>query len=402
MWQDAKNVYHLGKALVANAWFGIPSKSLKVIGVTGTDGKTTTCSAIYQVLKAAGKKVSVVTTVYADVAGKIYDTGFHVTTPDSFDIQHFLRLSADNTDEYFVLETTSHGLHQNRLFGIDFYAGVITNITHEHLDYHKTYENYVAAKLRLLDNATYKFVNFEDKSYSYIEKKQYENITSYGLSKGDVHFDISKKLGTKIPYFNKYNFLAVYALAKHCGIEEKRIFSALSNFQSPPGRMQVVMTSPYTIINDFAHTPGGFESLYKTILELYKRKDSRIIHVFGSAAQRDTTKRPIMGKIASEHADYIVLTEEDYRTEDPEKIANEIAEGFIESFARVNSDTFGATSKQYIIETNREKAIHKAIEIAKTGDIILTTGKGHEKSLCRGTVEHDWDEVKVIKEGVKS
>ena len=168
--QQIKNKFHLLKAIAANIWYGFPSKRLTVIGITGTDGKTTTSSLIYHILKSNNKKVSLVSTVSANIGTKAYDTGFHVTTPSAFMIQGFLKQAADSGDKYFVLETTSHSLDQYRVYGTDYKIGILTNITHEHLQYHKTYEKYVLAKVKLLEWSKLRLINRDDKSYEYLQK----------------------------------------------------------------------------------------------------------------------------------------------------------------------------------------------------------------------------------------
>lgn len=188
--QKIKNIYHFFRAVLINFIFGFPSNKLKVIGVTGTDGKTTTTHLIYHILKKAGYKVSMISTVYAKIADQEFDTGFHVTTPDALTIGKYLKMAADHRDDYFVLETTSHRLDQNQLTGVRFEAGVITNITHEHLDYHKTYENYVNAKVKLLKNSRLKITNRDDGSYDSISK--IPGLKTYGIrNKSDYMYDFT-------------------------------------------------------------------------------------------------------------------------------------------------------------------------------------------------------------------
>lgn len=385
MIRTLKNIYHKWVARLANLVYGYPSKNIQVIGVTGTDGKTTTSFLLYHILKSAGKKVSLVSTVYAKVGDTEYDTGFHVSTPHSFVVQRFLRKSVENGDEYFIMETTSHALDQNRVYGVHYNLAILTNITHEHLDYHKTYENYVHAKLKLLDQAAIRVVNAEDQSFSYVKKRGYDNLITYGLKEGTVAFDISKKIGMELPRFNKYNYLAAYAAARELGIEEDTIYSALKNFQLPSGRMQVVAEKPVLAIVDFAHTPHSLQEALEATRTLYGKK-GRLIHVFGCAAKRDEQKRPVMGEISGRLADYTIITEEDYRTEDPQKIADEILAGLLP----VRKDN-------YDVIHDRGEALKRAFEISKPGDIIIATGKGHEGSLCRGTVEYPWNEAEAMK-----
>lgn len=399
--QPIKNVFHFGKAVLANIWYGNPSKRLTVIGITGTDGKTTTSSLIYHILKTNKKKVSLVSTVSAHIGSKAYDTGFHVTTPSPFMIQGFLKQAADNGDEYFVLETTSHSLDQYRVYGTQYKIGLITNITHEHLQYHKTYENYVRAKAKLIQWSKLGIINRDDRSYEVLQKLFKLDCKTYGLKNpSDYNLDMEKKTGLKLAEFNKYNYLGAYAVCKELGLGDKEIFSAMQTYALPPGRMEVVYTGKFTVINDFAHTPNALHEALKALRTEYK--SSKIIHVFGAAAFRDDTKRPLMGDESASHADTSIITEEDYRTEDPHNIAKQIGVGFHKNnFKEVDSELYQATPKTYTSIVNRKEAIEKAISIAKKGDVIVLTGKGHEQSLCRGTKEFPWDDNQAIRQTLR-
>ena len=297
--QKIKNIYHLLKAILANIWYGFPSHKLKVIGVTGTDGKTTTTHLIAHILKTAGKKVSFVSSVYASIGGKESDIGFHVTTPSSFSLQKLLKLSADNRDKYFVLETTSHAIDQNRIWGINYEVGVITNITHEHLDYHKTYEEYIKTKLKLLKIAKVGIVNKDDDSYRYIKDQKFNIKDAYQKS----------KIVDKVPNltdYNQYNFSAAYSVCKYLGLTDKQILEAMKTFQLPKGRLDLAYDKDFKVIIDFAHTPNGFLQLLPAIRKLYLKKGGRLIHVFGSAGLRDLTKRPLMGEASAKFSDAIL------------------------------------------------------------------------------------------------
>lgn len=402
MIRTLKNLYHLIVAIIANLWYGFPSREITVIGVTGTDGKTTTTSLIFHILQQAGKKVSMVSTVYAKVGGKEYDTGFHVSTPHSFTVQRFLRESVRNGDEFFIMESTSHALDQNRVWGVRFKVGVLTNITHEHLDYHGNYDNYVKAKTKLLRAAETVIVNADDGSYSRVQKILDGNVLSYGLQHGEIKMDISEKLHVKLPEFNKYNFLAAYCACREAGIEDNIIFEAMKTFPLPPGRMEVIQEHPFTVIVDFAHTPNSTKVALNAVHDTYLPKNGRLIHIFGCAAKRDEAKRPLMGEESGKRADLVILTEEDYRDEDPVAISEAIAVGLQKvRFKYCEPDDFGIRDKYYTILTNRKEAIEKAIAIAKPGDVIIATGKGHEKSLCRGNTEYPWDEQKAFRDALR-
>ncbi len=398
MWQDIKNVYHLIRGIIANSVYNYPSRKLKVIGITGTDGKTTTSALVYHILKSAGLKVSVITTVYAQIGDEVHDTGLHVTTPTSFTNQKMLKKAVDHGDEYFVLETTSHSLDQYRVWGIDFEIGIITNVSHEHLDYHKTYENYVKTKAILLQNSKYKIVNIDDQSFPLLTKYIPDKYFTYGLhKKADYNFDLSQKLKIKLADFNKYNYLAAYAACKILGVSDEKIFAAMKTYNLPPGRMETVYDKKFKVIVDFAHTPKAIDEALKSIKVHTK---GRIIHVFGSAAQRDESKRPFMGESSGKYSDVTILTEEDCRNEDPVKIAKEIAAGLEkEDFKFTEPEDLGSKTRRYTILANRGDAIKKALQIVREGDVIVLTGKGHEKSLCRGNKEYPWsDREEVLKE----
>lgn len=382
--------------MVANAWYGSPSRKLTVIGVTGTDGKTTTSHLICHILKTAGKKVSLISSVYAKIGGKEYDTGLHTTTPDAFQVQKLIADAVSHGDEYLVLEVTSHALDQNRVFGIHFTAGVLTNITREHLDYHKTYEAYARAKAKLFLNSEKIIINADDDSFpilsDYLNSFK-KSFYTYGFSKkADFKKHIGKEIGINLPKFNEYNFLAAYSVGELLRIPEKTRLQAMRTFQLPTGRIDTVYENSFKIIVDFAHTPNAIDNILSYIRQL-NGQHGRIIHVFGSAGLRDATKRPLMGEMSGKWADAVIITEEDYRTEDPEKIARQIAEGLEKNNFTYAKDFTGA-KKTYTVIIDRKSAIEKAIAIAQKGDVIILTGKGHEQSLCRGTIEYPWDDRK--------
>ncbi|MFA6017505.1 MAG: Mur ligase family protein [Patescibacteria group bacterium] len=361
--QKLKNTYHLLQAIVANLWYGFPSRKLKVIGITGTDGKTTTTHLIVHILKFAGKKVSFVSSVFASIGGKESDIGFHVTTPSSFALQKLLKQSVDNGDEYFVLETTSHALDQNRVWGINYEIGLITNITHEHLDYHKNFKDYEKTKLKLL------------------------KISKFAIKNGNNIENIVKNI-PDLTTFNQYNYSSAYAVCKQLGLSDETILKAMKTFHLPKGRLDLVYDKKFKIIIDFAHTPNALLQLLPAVRKLYLKGKGRLIHVFGSAGLRDFTKRPLMGEASDKFSDVIFITEEDYRIEDPKEISQQIASGI--------------KNKDYLIVLDRQDAINKAIKFAKVGDVVVLTGKAHEKSLCRGKTEYEWDEYEAVEKALKT
>lgn len=398
--QPLINIYHFIKANLATLYFGHPSKKLKVIGVTGTDGKTTTTFLIYHILKTAGKKVSMITSIYAKIGGREYDTGLHTTTPDAILIQRLLKKALDAGDEYFVLETTSHALDQNRVSGVIFEVGVITNITSEHLDYHKSKEKYIYAKAKLLRQSKEGLINRDDGSYEVLHSLLFNKtkIFTYSLkAKADYTNNLKKNLNLPIADFNNYNYLAAYSVADRLEIDKRKIEEAVKTYRLPKGRLEVVYDKDFKVIIDFAHTENSVRQALKSIKN--QMKGGRLIHVFGAAGLRDHVKRPAMGEASAESSDVVILTEEDYRTEDPVKIAEEIAAGLVNrGFGYVYPEKLDGTKKRYSVIVERDKAIKKAIEIAKKDDVIVLTGKSHEQSLARGNKEYPWDEKKILLE----
>jgi len=390
MWQKLKNVYHLSVAILANLVFFFPARAMKIIAVTGTDGKTTTVNLIYHILKHSGHDAAMISSIGAVIEGKAYDTELHRTTPTSFSLQGFLSKAKKAGTKYFVLETTSHAIDQNRIFGVPIDIAVLTNITNEHLDYHKTYENYLKTKLKLLEKAKIGIVNRDDSSYELLLKEK--NISNkwktYGFSTDSdynpVVFDIEscRLFGN----FNKYNILAAVAVAKNLGIKDKDIISALKTFHKPIGRADYVYEKNFKVMIDFAHTPNAFKQILSALRPSVK---GRIIHVFGSAGERDSSKRPEMGKVSAKYADVIILTAEDPRSEDVNQIISEIEAGIV--------------NKRNIIKIpDRGKAIYEAVMIAKKGDLILITGKAQESSMNLGDGEKPWDEFKATENALKN
>lgn len=391
MWQSIKNIYHLAGSVIANVLYLFPAKKFTVIAVSGTDGKTTTVSLIYHILKTAGCKVSMISSTGAVIKGKEYPLSFHVTTPSSFALQKFFKLSLDSKQKYMVLEVTSHALDQKRIFGIPIEIAVLTNITHEHLDYHKTYENYVYTKSKLLQMAKKVIVNMDDSSYNLISplkgiKIKGEWIT-YGKSSkarfnpGNLSFKTNL-----IGDFNLYNCLAAAAACVNLGIDRQVIKNALKNFTLPVGREEIVYQKDFQVMIDFAHTPNSFEQILSSVR---KNVEGKIIHVFGSAGRRDPVKRSKMGGISAKYADVIILTAEDPRGEDVNKIIDQIQQGIqIEKRGKV------------LKIANRQEAINQAIAMAEKNDLVILTGKGHERSMNLGFGEQDWSEHEAVKKAL--
>jgi UDP-N-acetylmuramoyl-L-alanyl-D-glutamate--2,6-diaminopimelate ligase len=384
-----------------------------MIGVTGTDGKTTTSNLIYEILRAAGVKAGMITTVNAVIGDETLDTGFHVTTPEAFDVQRYLSQMVANGLTHAVLETTSHGLAAQRVRGDHFDIGVVTNIQHEHLDYHGSYEEYRAAKARLfagLADTPVKahtppraaVLNRDDISYEHLAEITQVRQISYGLnSQADLHAEnlnyypsgldftaVSEEI--KIPVqtnlvgeYNVSNCLAAVAAAVlGLGIDPKFAQQGVAALMSIPGRMESIdMGQEFLTIVDFAHTPNALLRALETARQI---SSGRVIAVFGSAGLRDREKRRLMAEISAEHADLTVLTAEDPRTESLDGILAEMTAG-AQSKGAVEGQDFWRVP-------DRGAAIRFALDLAKPGDVVMALGKGHEQSMCFEETEYRWDD----------
>ncbi len=372
--KNINNFYHLPKAVLANALYEFPTKGLKVIGVTGTDGKTTTTNMIYEILKMADKKVSMVSTVNAP--------GFHVTSPEPFTIQRFAKEARKHGDEYLVLEVTSHALDQHRFWGIKFDIAVITNITHEHLDYHKTFENYSRTKLKLLQNVKFAIVNQNIKDIGEIKGKK----ITFGLDKGDFN---QKDLKLKLNILGDYNIenaLAAMAVAYALNIPKSLAQSALEKFMGVKGRMEFIKNKlGIKIVIDFAHTPNGLEQALKSL----RGESGRLISLIGCEGYRDVDKRAMMGEIAQKLSNIVIVTAVDPRGQ-LTLINKQITEG---------AEKMGAKKDiNFFVVDAREKAIDLAIKkLAKKGDTVGIFGKGHESSMnLDGQKEVPWSDFDAV------
>jgi len=386
--QKAKNwLKHLPLAFLALVYYRFPSRKLKVIGVTGTDGKTTTVNLIYHLLHEADRAVGMVSTVSARIGSEEIETGFHVTASNPWFLQKLLRKMIEEKNKYLVLEVTSHGLDQFRFFGIDFEIGILTNIAHEHLDYHGSFKNYRQAKLRLFQGSKTVILNKDDPSFDFFKEKLLaKKLITYSLkSQADFtpkNFDFKTKL---IGDYNRYNCLAAAAAAFSLGLKKETIKKAFLSFPGLPGRMEEISEGQnFKVIIDFAHTPQGLEQTLKALKKL-KKKKGKLIVVFGCAGERDKQKRPMMGEIAGKLADLVVLTAEDPRTEKVRDICQQIALGCQK-----------ANCKSMVI-VDRTQAIEFAVSEAQKNDIVVICGKGHEKTICFGRTEYPWSDQEAAK-----
>lgn len=379
---------HFPSAVLANIIHGFPSRGMKFIGVTGTDGKTTTTNMIYQILKNAGVKVAMVSTINAEINGEEIDTGFHVTNPDYFLLQKLIKRAALAGTEIFVLEVTSHGLDQFRTWGIKFEAGVITNITSEHLDYHKNWQNYFNAKAKLIKNSKWAVLNIDEGHFKKLRNLTRGLVVTFGKS-GSADFNSANtKLKLKIPgEFNVLNALAAISATSIFDVKKEDAIKTLDNFENLEGRMQEVKNNlGIKIVIDFAHTPNGLESALKAL----KGGNGKIITLTGAEGYRDPAKRPKMGAIATELSDFVILT-----AVDPRGLIDEINQQMLEGAKKAG----GKPDQNVFLIPNREEAIRFAVKkIAKKGDTVGIFGKGHEKSMnINGDKELPWSDLEAVK-----
>jgi len=391
MWQNLKNIYHYIQAFLSALYFGFPSKKLIVIGITGTDGKTTTVNMLHHMLSLCGKKVSSISSINAKIGAKIFNTGFHVTTPNPWEVQKYLRQAVESRSEYFILEATSHGLDQNRLAFVDFELAALTNISHEHLDYHRNKQNYLLSKAKLFKNVRYSILNADDEGFNALKGQVSGKVLTYSV-KENADFNI-KKFPFKLKIagdFNLKNALAALSVAITLGLNKHQVLKALSTFTGISGRLESIdLGQNFDVYVDFAHTPNALKEVLETLKSKTENQKSKVITAFGAAGKRDKTKRPLMGEIASELADISILTAEDPRTEDVNQICREIAQGFISNRKQENKDFF--------IIPDRKEAIKFAIDLASEGDTVALFGKGHEKSMNVGNKEIPWNDASIAR-----
>lgn len=411
--------YHKLKAMAMAYKYKFPGKRMKVIGVTGTNGKTSTCFLIWKMLNIAGCKTGLMTTVAWGV-DKLEEQVEHMTTVDTETLNQRMQKIAESGAEFLVLEITSHALAQNRIFGVPIEVAVMTNVTHEHLDYHKTFENYRDAKRKLFKMAKYGVINEDDKSWSYFADDVKEYIT-YGINGGilraekvellaegvkyqveipNVNFGNNKKktkneiakIRTHIPgKFTVYNSLAAMAVGLRLGLSVPEIETGILALESVEGRMNRVNEGQdFEVIVDYAHTPDAFLKVFESVVP---GKKKRIISLFGGAGRRDESTRAERGEIGAKNSDIVIVTEDDSRDEDRKIIAEEFAKGAEKEGKILGKDLF--------IILDREEAIQKAIDLAKKDDIVLVLGKGHEKTILRAEGAVPFEDLKVTRKILK-
>jgi len=390
-------------AYMASNYYGNPSAQLKLVGITGTNGKTTIASLLYQLFKNAGYKTGLLSTVKIMV-DEVEHKATH-TTPDSLSISKYLRMMVDAGVDYCFMEVSSHGIHQNRTEGLLFAGGVFTNLSHDHLDYHSTFAEYRDVKKSFFDHlpkAAFAIVNVDDKNGLVMLQNTAAKKLTYGLKTyADFKATILenqlsglllkingeevwvKLIGT----FNAYNLLAIYAAAVNLGLEDREVLRLLSELESVSGRFQFIISdSNITAIVDYAHTPDALENVLSTI-ENIRTRNEQLITVVGCGGDRDKTKRPVMAHIASSMSDRAIFTSDNPRSEVPEDIIADMEKG-------VEAQNY----KKTVAVVDRKQAIKIACQLARPNDIILIAGKGHETYQEIKGVKYDFDDMETVKE----
>ncbi len=401
---------------------GYPARGLRVIGVTGTNGKTTTCWMIWKMLNENGRKAGLLTTVgwggVGIVDGAVSSDGVHseraldgqvlhqqiehMTTERVEVLDERIAKIRDAGAEFLVLEVTSHALAQYRTWGIPIEIAVMTNVTHEHLDYHGTFEKYRAAKMKLFRGAKYGVVNADDSSADWFEKAVGDGkYITYGIKNGDLRADEVKmradgveyscgdiKIRTQIPgRFNVYNSLAAVAVGQKIGLTDEEIEQGIFALDAVEGRMtRVRKGQDFEVIVDYAHTPDALEKVFESV----KGQEGRVIAVHGGAGRRDESTRALRGEILGMNADTVIITEDDTRDEDPKEIAQMFVDGVVRAGKVLEKDLF--------VELDRRRAIRKAVRMARKGDVVLILGKGHEKTILRGDKAEPFEDIRVVEE----
>ncbi len=399
---------HWVQAAAASAKYDFPAKKLRVIAVTGTNGKTTTCFMIWKMLNEAGRKTGLLTTVGWSEDGEHMHQQFeHMTTERVEILNKRMRAVTDAGSEFLVLETTSHAMSQFRTLGVPVEIAVFTNLTHEHLDYHKTFENYRKAKLKLFKKAKYGVINADDENARYFEDIYASgDMTTYGIRQGELRATEVKlsaagveyscgdiNIKTQIPgKFNVYNSLAAVAVGKKVGLTKQQIERGIYALTEVEGRMTRIREGQdYEVIVDYAHQPDALEKVFESVGKAAAGR--KIIALHGGAGQRDPSTREPRGEILGKNSDVVIITEDDSRDEDPKEIAGMFVVGAEKAGKVMDKDLF--------VELDRRKAIEKAIRMARRGDLVLILGKGHEKTILRADGPHDFEDIKVAKEVIR-
>ncbi|HWQ58561.1 MAG TPA: UDP-N-acetylmuramoyl-L-alanyl-D-glutamate--2,6-diaminopimelate ligase [Clostridia bacterium] len=392
-------------AELAAMYYGDPSREMKMVGVTGTNGKTSTTYMVKAIAEQAGCKVGLIGTIRNLIGERVIET--ERTTPESVDLQRILREMKDEGVELVVMEVSSHSLDQHRVHGIDYDVGVFTNLTHDHLDYHKTFDNYLAAKKKLFSQAHRAVLNADDPYFARMAEGLSIPVTTFGIRENadfsasdiditprGVQFDMrahgrSMRLNIAIPgLFSAFNALGAAAAASLLGFKDEDIKLGLERMKSVSGRLEPLPTNgrDFTVLLDYAHAPDALENVLTTIRGFAK---GRIITLFGCGGDRDHAKRPIMGEIAGRYSDFLVVTSDNPRSEDPYRIIDAVMEGVMKSGCA------------YVVIEDRYDAIKYAVEHAGKDDIVLLAGKGHENYQEVGGGKRHFDEKEIVAELLK-
>jgi len=390
-----KNYFlHLPQAIFWNLYYSFPSRKLTLIGVTGTDGKTTTCTLMQKLLENSGIKCGLISTISSP--------GLHTTSPDPKVLQKIFRDYQKEGYTHVVCEVTSHALDQFRFWGCHFYLGIMTNISHEHLDYHKTMDHYIATKAKLFQNSDHSILNQDDQYFSELKKLITSPIKTYGIKNSSdftaknirinpkqLSFSINQeKFKTDSIYeYQIYNMLACYSAFSLLGLDNKTFSETIAHFPETKGRREIVEIDPkITTIIDFAHTPNALRATLTSLKKIYPQ--SRILVIFGATGGRDQSKRPLMGDIVSQYADIAFITADDTRQENVIDINQQIIKGI---------DLKKHPRFKYFDIPNRQDAFNLAIKMARNKDVIIACGKGHETTILHGNTEYPWSEAEAFR-----
>lgn len=426
MWQKIKNrLFHLPKSIFYRHYYHQPSKKLVLVGVTGTDGKTTTSILLYEILKKSGINAGVITTIGAKYGNEEIDTGLHMTSPDPSVIQKIFKRMVDAGVTHVVCEITAHALDQFRYYGCNFEVSVITNTSHEHLDYFRDMQHYIETKSLIFSHSKISILNRDDASYPIIKNNLGHNpYLTYGiehksdyqakkinLDKNSLTFNLnSLKIKTdSLYYYQIYNILAAFAIIDQLKINPEYALEVVKNFPNTKGRREEVVNQlDILALIDFAHTPNAIKN---TLSSLHQVRQGRILTIFGATGGRDQTKRPIMGSVVSQLADIAFVTADDTRNEDIDKINQQIISGIsrnsvliddkqplseIKKIIKNNKDNF-----VYFNIPNRQDAFNLAISLAQAKDTVIAMGKGHETTILDGNTEYPWSEAEAFRTAFK-
>jgi len=393
--------YHFGLAFLSALIYSFSSKKLKVIGVTGTKGKSTVVELAGVILENAGYKVASVSSIKFKIDKKEWPNKLKMTMPGRFKLQGFLRKAVKAGCQYAILEVTSEGILQHRQKFIDFDIALFTNLSPEHIERHGSFEKYRQAKGKLFQaTKNIHIINIDDENAEYFLQFPAKKKYTYGLNKGDINNkDLQLNLQL-IGNFNIYNALAAICAGMSQGVNLETSKKALEKVREIPGRMETVIEKPFKVIVDYAHTPDSLEKVYQTLkTNNYKLKTARMICVLGACGGgRDKWKRPKMGEIAAKYCDKIILTDEDPYDENPMEIIKQVAEGAFKEIS-VNPRRYPRKSASIYKILDRKEAIKKALEMAKEGDTVIITGKGCEPWMCLANGKKiPWDDKKIVRE----